>query len=57
MFWTITIILFVLWMLGLVSRAPMGAWVHLLLAFSWISLVLALVSSGRRFAASPDRRE
>ncbi len=47
MLWTITIILFVLWVLGLVSGAQMGLWVHLLLVFALVSLVLAVVRRGR----------
>ena len=31
MLWTITVILLVLWVLGLVSGSTMGAWVHILL--------------------------
>ena len=45
--WTITVILFVLWVLGLVSGAQMGLWVHLLLLFALVSLVLALARKGR----------
>jgi hypothetical protein len=41
--WTITIILFVLWVLGMVSGAQLGMWVHLLLVFALISLVLSVV--------------
>ena len=47
MLWTITVILFVLWVLGLVSGAQMGLWVHLLLLFALVSLVLALARKGR----------
>ncbi len=48
MLWTITVILFVLWVLGMVSGgAALGAWVHLLLVFSLVSLVLAVVRHGR----------
>lgn len=41
-------ILFVLWVLGLVSGALVGQWVHLLLAAAAVALVLAGVSEGRR---------
>ena len=47
MLWTITVILFVLWVLGLISGSTVGAWVHLLLVFSLISLVLAVTRRGR----------
>lgn len=52
MFWAISIILFVLWALGLISGAPLGAWVHMLLLFSWVGLLLAVVRRSR-----PIRRE
>jgi hypothetical protein len=48
MLWTITIILFVLWVLGLISGASLGWWVHLLLVFGLVSLVLAVVGQGPR---------
>lgn len=47
MFWTIAGILFVLWVLGMVSGAVVGAWVHLFLVFALVSLVCALASRGR----------
>ncbi len=48
MAWTITLILMVLWVLGLVSGAKLGWWIHLLLVFALASLVLAVASGGRR---------
>ena len=45
--WTITLILFVLWVLGLVSGAQMGLWVHLLLLFALVTLILAVARRGR----------
>ena len=47
MFWTITFILLVLWMLGLLSGAALGAWVHVLLVLALMSLIIAVVSRGR----------
>jgi hypothetical protein len=47
MLWTITIILFVLWVLGMVSGASLGWWVHLLLIFAVVSLLLAVTSRGK----------
>lgn len=47
MLFTIAIILFVLWSLGMVSGASMGLWIHLLLIFSLVSLVLALVQGAQ----------
>ncbi|MGQ0504628.1 MAG: lmo0937 family membrane protein [Myxococcaceae bacterium] len=47
MLWTITLILFVLWVLGMVSGSTMGLWVHLLLLFALVSLILAVARRGR----------
>ena len=47
MLWTITIILFVLWILGLVSSYTMGGWIHILLVLAIIVLIFNLLS-GRR---------
>lgn len=52
MLWAISVILFVLWALGLIGGAPLGAWVHLLLLSSGVALLLAVVQRGR-----PIRRE
>ena len=50
MLWTVTVILLVLWVLGLVSGASLGAWVHILLVLAVISLIFALLR-GRGGAA------
>ncbi|MBS1801576.1 MAG: lmo0937 family membrane protein [Acidobacteria bacterium] len=47
MLWTITIILFILWVLGLVSSYTMGGWIHILLVLALIVLIFNLLS-GRR---------
>lgn len=47
MLWTITVILLVLWVLGLVSSYTLGGWIHLLLAIALIVLVFNLFQ-GRR---------
>ena len=47
MLWTITIILVVLWLLGLVSSYTLGGWIHLLLVLAIIVLIFNLLS-GRR---------
>ncbi len=47
MLWTITIILFVLWILGLVSSYTLGGWIHILLVLAIIVLIFNLLS-GRR---------
>ena len=43
MLWTITVILLVLWVLGLVSGSAMGAWVHILLVLAIVSLIFAVL--------------
>ena len=47
MLWTITIVLFVLWLLGIVSGYTMGSWIHILLVLAVIILIFNLLS-GRR---------
>ena len=47
MLWTITIILFVLWLIGMVSSYTLGGWIHLLLVLAVIVLIFNLLS-GRR---------
>ena len=46
MLWTITIILFVLWAIGMVSGATLGWWIHLLLVLAVISLIFAVMRRG-----------
>jgi hypothetical protein len=47
MLWTITIILVILWLLGMVSSYTLGGWIHLLLVLAVIVLIFNLLS-GRR---------
>ena len=47
MLWTITVILFILWIVGLVSSYTMGGWIHILLVLAIIVLIFNLMS-GRR---------
>lgn len=47
MLWTITIILFILWVLGLISSYTLGGWIHILLVLAVIVLIFNLLS-GRR---------
>jgi hypothetical protein len=47
MLWTITIILFILWLVGLVSSYTLGGWIHILLVLAIIVLIFNLLS-GRR---------
>ncbi len=48
MLWTITIILFILWIVGLVSSYTFGGWIHILLVLAIIVLIFNLLSGRRR---------
>ncbi len=43
MLWTIVVILFVLWLLGLVTSYTLGGFIHILLVLAVIVLVIRLV--------------
>lgn len=47
MLWTITVILFILWIIGLISSYTFGGWIHILLILAIIVLIFNLFS-GRR---------
>lgn len=47
MLWTITIILFILWVIGLVSSYHFGGWIHILLVLALIVLIFNLLSGKR----------
>jgi len=47
MLWTITVVLFILWLVGMVSSYTLGGWIHLLLVLAVIVLIFNLLS-GRR---------
>lgn len=47
MLWTITIILVVLWLVGLVTSYTLGGWIHILLVLAIIVLIFNFLS-GRR---------
>jgi hypothetical protein len=47
MLWTITIVLFILWVVGLVSSYTLGGWIHILLVLAVIVLIFNLLQ-GRR---------
>ena len=47
MLWTIAVVLVILWLLGLVSGYTMGNFIHILLVFA-IIVVLVRVIQGRR---------
>ena len=52
MYWTMSAILLVLWVMGAVTGSTEGHWVHLFLIFSIITAVLALAQRGRGSLAS-----
>ncbi len=47
MLWTIVLILFVLWLVGLVSSYTLGGFIHILLLIAVVIVIYNLVS-GRR---------
>jgi len=47
MLWTIAVILFVLWLLGLVSAYTMGGFIHILLVLAIVVIVIQVIQ-GRR---------
>ena len=47
MLWTIFVILFIMWLLGMVSSYTLGGFIHILLILAIVSLLIQLVS-GRR---------
>jgi hypothetical protein len=47
MLWTITVILLLLWLLGVVGVYTVGAWIHLLLVLAIVMIIFNLLS-GRR---------
>ncbi len=47
MLWTITVVLLVLWLLGVVGAYTVGSWIHILLVLAIISIIFNLMS-GRR---------
>ncbi|MFZ3045444.1 MAG: lmo0937 family membrane protein [Desulfatirhabdiaceae bacterium] len=48
MLWTITVILLVLWVLGLVSSYTLGGWIHVLLVIALIVVVFNLLQGRRK---------
>lgn len=49
MLWTITIVLLVLWALGLVTSYTIGGFIHLLLVLAIITVLIRIIQ-GRRVA-------
>ena len=48
MLWTISVILIILWALGLVSSYTMGGFVHLLLVLAIVVVLLNIIQGRRR---------
>lgn len=47
MLWTITVILLVLWALGLVSSYTLGGFIHILLVLAVIALLVGIIQRRR----------
>jgi uncharacterized protein DUF5670 len=47
MLWTITVLLFVLWLIGMVSNYTMGGLIHLLLLIAVVTMLIRIIQ-GRR---------
>jgi uncharacterized membrane protein YtjA (UPF0391 family) len=48
MLYTIAVILLVLWLLGLVTSATMGGFIHILLVIAVVMVLVNLISGRRR---------
>lgn len=48
MLWTISVILIVLWALGLISSYTMGGFIHLLLVIAIVVVLLNIIQGRRR---------
>ena len=46
MLWMITVLLLILWLLGMVSGYTLGSWIHVLLVLAIISLAISLIRRG-----------
>lgn len=47
MLWTIAVILLILWLLGFITSATFGGWIHVLLIIALVVVVIRLLQ-GRR---------
>ena len=50
MLWTIFVVLFVLWLLGVVTSYTLGGFIHLLLVVALVIFIINLVRGRRRIA-------
>lgn len=46
MLWTIAVVLFVLWLLGLVSSNTMGGFIHILLIIAIVMVLIRVIQGG-----------
>jgi len=46
MLWMITVLLLVLWLLGMLSGYTLGAWIHVLLILAVVAVILAMIRRG-----------
>jgi len=49
MLWTVSVVLIVMWLLGMVSSYTMGGFIHILLVIAIVTVLLRLIS-GRQIA-------
>ena len=47
MLWTVAVILFILWILGFLTSATLGGWIHILLIAAVVVIAIELLQ-GRR---------
>jgi hypothetical protein len=47
MLWTLFVILFIMWLLGMVTSYTLGGFIHILLILALVAVVIQLIS-GRR---------
>jgi hypothetical protein len=47
MLWTITVLLFILWLLGMISNYTMGGFIHILLLLAIVTVLIRIIQ-GRR---------
>jgi hypothetical protein len=48
MLWTIAVVLLVLWVLGLVTSATMGGFIHILLVIAVVMVLVNLIGGRKR---------
>lgn len=48
MLYTIAVILIILWLLGLVTSATMGGFIHILLVIAIVMVLVNLISGGKK---------